>query len=55
MSTREKRYSSSCDENQEPILAVIRPLFASARYLLEIGSGTGQHAVCFAAAMPHLT
>jgi hypothetical protein len=29
-------------------------LFAGARSLLEIGSGTGQHAVYFAAAMPHL-
>ncbi|MBK5963073.1 methylase [Thiocystis minor] len=55
MSTHGKPYASSCDENREPILAVIRPLFASARHLLEIGSGTGQHAVFFAAAMPHLT
>ncbi|AFL75899.1 DUF938 domain-containing protein [Thiocystis violascens] len=55
MSSHGKPYASSCDENREPILAVIRPLFASARHLLEIGSGTGQHAVFFAAAMPHLT
>jgi len=55
MQAREKPYAPSCDENKAPILDVIRPLFETARHLLEIGSGTGQHAVCFAAAMPHLT
>jgi hypothetical protein len=54
MPTRDKPYSPSCDENREPILAVLQPLFREAHHLLEIGSGTGQHAVCFAAAMPHL-
>jgi hypothetical protein len=47
-------FSQSSEENKEPILHVIGPLFAGARTLLEIGSGTGQHAVYFAAAMPHL-
>jgi cyclopropane fatty-acyl-phospholipid synthase-like methyltransferase len=50
----QKPFSQSCEENKEPILHVIGPLFAGARTLLEIGSGTGQHAVYFAAAMPHL-
>lgn len=50
----EKPYSTSSVENREPILAVIQPLFRTAHRLLEIGSGTGQHAVFFAAAMPHL-
>ncbi len=54
MSCSEKPYATSCDENREPILTVIQPLFQNARHLLEIGSGTGQHAVFFAAAMPHL-
>jgi SAM-dependent methyltransferase len=40
--------------NREPILAVLREHFAGARRVLEIGSGTGQHAVFFAAALPHL-
>ena len=40
--------------NREPILAVLREHFAHARRVLEIGSGTGQHAVHFAAALPHL-
>ena len=55
MKAANKPYSGSCDENKQPILAVIGPLFASARSVLEIGSGTGQHAVFFANAMPHLT
>src|SRR5687768_3904391 len=40
--------------NRDPILAVLRQHFADRRLVLEIGSGTGQHAVHFAAALPHL-
>jgi SAM-dependent methyltransferase len=40
--------------NREPILALLREQFATCREVLEIGSGTGQHAVHFAAALPHL-
>lgn len=50
-----KPYSESCDQNREPILAVIQPLLTDCVSLLEIGSGTGQHAVFFADKMPHLT
>ena len=49
-----KPYSESCDQNRDPILAVIEPLFRERRNILEIGSGTGQHAVYFAAKMPKL-
>ena len=49
-----KPYSESCDQNREPILAVIQPLLEDCSSLLEIGSGTGQHAVYFASKMPHL-
>ncbi len=49
-----KPYSESCEQNREPILSVIQPLFADLNQILEIGSGTGQHAVYFAARMPHL-
>lgn len=45
----------SCARNREPILAALRPWFADRRQVLEIGSGTGEHAVHFAAAMPHLS
>ncbi len=48
-------YSAACERNREPILAVLRGLFAGVRQVLEIGSGTGQHAVHFAVALPHLT
>ena len=49
-----KPYAESCDQNREPILQVIRPLLQNAQKVLEIGSGTGQHAVYFAQQMPHL-
>ena len=49
-----KPYAESCDQNKAPILQVLSRLFADTRRVLEIGSGTGQHAIHFAAAMPHL-
>jgi len=49
-----KPFSEACDRNREPILAVIQPLLAECKAVLEIGSGTGQHAVYFGAKMPHL-
>jgi SAM-dependent methyltransferase len=50
-----KPHASSCDRNREPILAILKPLMADRQRVLELGSGTGQHAVHFAAAMPHLS
>ncbi len=49
-----KPYAESCDQNRDPILRVIAPLFSGCRDILEIGSGTGQHAVYFAAKLPYL-
>ena len=49
-----KPFSPACERNQDPILAVLRRRFAGRRRVLEIGSGTGQHAVHFAAALPQL-
>ena len=49
-----KPFSESCVQNRDPILAVLRDAFADRRHVLEIGSGTGQHAVDFGAALPHL-
>ncbi len=51
----EKPYSEACERNREPILAVLREAFAGATHVLEIGSGTGQHAAYFARHLPHLT
>jgi len=47
--------SEACERNKEPILAVLRMSFAEVRNVLEIGSGTGQHAVHFARHLTHLT
>jgi cyclopropane fatty-acyl-phospholipid synthase-like methyltransferase len=49
-----KPYAESCDQNRGPILTVIKPLLEDCSSVLEIGSGTGQHAVYFAEQMPHL-
>ncbi len=54
MDAEEKPFSPACERNRDPILAVIRVWFADSRRVLEVGTGTGQHAVHFAAAMPHL-
>ena len=50
----DKPFAPSCERNREPILAVLREHFADRARVLEIGSGTGQHAAYFAAALPHL-
>lgn len=49
-----KQYSEACDENRTPILEVIRDEFSGCRKVLEIGSGSGQHAVYFSLHLPHL-
>ncbi|MEZ5543138.1 MAG: DUF938 domain-containing protein [Pseudomonadota bacterium] len=49
-----KQFSEACEQNKAPILAVLRGAFGSTRRVLEIGSGTGQHAVHFARHLPHL-
>ncbi len=49
-----KPYAEACERNREPILSVLKRVFADRRRVLEIGSGTGQHAAGFAPALPHL-
>lgn len=47
----DKPTSSACVRNQEPILEILKTIILTTdRRLLEIGAGTGQHAVYFA---PH--
>ena len=48
-------FSEACERNKGPILEVLRVAFADRTQVLEIGSGTGQHAVHFAAHLTHLT
>lgn len=52
-----KPFAASCERNRDPILAVLQDVVA--RFprprVLEIGCGTGQHGVYFAAALPALT
>lgn len=50
-----KPSAPACERNRDPILAVLRTQFADRRSVLEVGSGTGQHAVYFAAALPWLS
>jgi hypothetical protein len=49
-----KPFSEACERNRQPILAVLERVFKHAKCVLEIGSGTGQHAAYFSAALPHL-
>jgi len=46
--------SEACQRNKNPILGVLKDAFAATRQVLEIGSGTGEHAVYFARHLPQL-
>ena len=48
-------FSSAAERNQQPILEHLQTLFPQQGTVLEIGSGTGQHAVFFTANMPGLS
>lgn len=50
-----KLFAPACQRNQGYILDVLRRVFAAPGEVLEVGSGTGQHAVYFSARLPHLT
>jgi SAM-dependent methyltransferase len=46
--------SEACERNKRPILELLRTILPGALRVLEIGSGTGQHAVHFATQMQQL-
>ena len=54
MKAATKPYSESCEQNRDPILSVLKDVFSKVNKVLEIGSGTGQHAVYFGRHLPHL-
>jgi cyclopropane fatty-acyl-phospholipid synthase-like methyltransferase len=49
-----KQFAESCEQNKQPILEILKKEFADVHTVLEIGSGTGQHAIFFASQLPHL-
>ncbi|WP_394392476.1 DUF938 domain-containing protein [Shewanella woodyi] len=54
MNINQLPFSQACENNKAPILDAIRPLLLNSKHLLEIGTGTAQHAVHFAEHLPHL-
>ena len=50
----DKPFSAYAERNGAPILSVLQGEFANCSKVLEIGSGTGQHAAQFAKALPSL-
>lgn len=48
-------HSEACERNKDPILDVLSRRLDQPARVLEIGAGTGQHAVHFARHLPHLT
>jgi len=49
-----KPFSEASERNRAPILAILKRVFKDRKHVLEIGSGTGQHAAYFARELPHL-
>jgi SAM-dependent methyltransferase len=49
-----RQHAPSAERNRAPILAVLERVLPATGTVLEIASGTGQHAIHFAAALPHL-
>ena len=49
-----RRYAPATQRNREPILAVLTRVLPAEGLVLEVASGTGEHALFFAANLPHL-
>ena len=48
-------FSQACENNKQPILTVLQEELKDFKYILEVGSGTGQHSVYFAPRLTYLT
>ena len=55
MSHAKPRSAPAAERNKDPILGVLRRILPETGLVLEIASGTGQHVVHFAQALPKLT
>ena len=51
----QKPFAASCENNKEPLLVQLRKYFSRTKNVVEIGSGTGQHAVYFSTDLSHLS
>lgn len=49
-----KQFSQACENNKQAILEVLKQYLKQEKQVLEIGSGTGQHAVFFVRHLPFL-
>lgn len=50
-----KPFSQACENNKASIIPILQQTFSDIDSVLEIGSGTGQHATFFAKHLPHIT
>ncbi len=48
------KFSDACERNKDPILKILKHEFNNSNLVLEIGSGTAQHAVYFGKHLSHL-
>jgi len=55
MTADARRFAPATQRNREPLLAVLRRVLPASGTVLEVASGSGEHAVYFAAALPSLT
>src|SRR5258706_5426950 len=51
----ERRFAPATERNREPILAVLAGALPESGLVLEVASGSGEHAAFFAARLPRLT
>jgi SAM-dependent methyltransferase len=55
MNTKAAQFAPAVARNRDPILAVLKRVLPAQGTVLEVASGTGEHAAYFAAHLPHLT